>query len=507
MSDVTITIEDNSSSAAVSIDGAKVQVKIGPLLTGIGETAVVNQIVAASQPSSLRTAFVAGKLLEAAGLVANAGGIVLAIGCPITTDGTATSVVSTVPGGSTSVVTLTLDATNGAFDDYNCEVVCTAGGTIGVTGIRFKVSLDAGRNYGAEVSLGTANTYEIPNTGVTLNFGAGDLEVDDYWRFSTTAPKTNTAGLQAAIDAFAASDYALAGVGMIHIVQPLSGTEVNTLQGWVGGSPDGSGGIAADHVYTRVLVDTVDATTPVAWGGAGQTEAAWMAAVTASYASADSKRTLAGAGYYNTPSVYQTAVAGLPSYRRCASWSIAARQVAIPISRLASRVIDGALATVTKDSVNDPLDGFVYHDEALTPGLAAARFATFRTWKGKRGWFVDQPYLMAQAGSDFSLLPFGLLVDQACRLVYAKGLDLVNDDLQANPNGTLPDDVRVGLEDGVKQVILDELVNPGLLSGCTVAIDPLWNVVGTGEVPFNVSLNKNAYVFNVGITIGFAPAS
>lgn len=507
MSDVTITIEDNSSSASVAIDGAKVQVHIGALLTGIGETAAVNQIVAASQPSTLRTAFVAGKLLESAGLVANAGGIVLAIGCPVTTTGTATSVVSTVPGGSTSVVTVTLDGTNGAFDDYNVEMVVTNGGTIGVTGIRFKLSLDAGRNYGAEISLGTATDYDIPSTGVTLNFAAGTLVADDYFRFSTTAPLTNSAGLQAAVDAFAASDYATAGVGVLKICQPVSGTLANTVQGWLGGSPDGAGGLAVDHAYTRVLVDSADATNPTAWGGAGQTESSWMAAIAASYASTDAKRVLAGAGYYNTPSVYQTQACGLPSPRRCAAWSIAARQVAIPISRLASRVIDGALATASKDSVNDPLDGFVYHDEALTPGLAAARFATLRTWKGKRGWFVDQPYLMAQAGSDFSLLPFGLLVDEACRIVYAEGLNLVNDDLQANANGTLPDDVRVSLENSMAQVIKDQMVNPGLLSGVTVGIDPLHNVVNTGSVPFNVSLNKNAYVFDVTINIGFAPAS
>ena len=506
MSDVNITIVDGGSNTSLTVPSSKVQVKIGCLLTGIGETAVVNQIVPATTVAQLQSAFVGGKLVESCALLTEAGGTALAIGVPVVTKGVSTSVIAYDDGGSTSVVTVTLDADNGAWDDYYVRLRCTHGGTRGTAGIKFRISLDAGRNEGPEIALGTAVTYEIPNTGITINFAAGTLVADDYWQFYTTAPAPDSAGLSAAIDAFVASSYALSGVGSGHIVATVNGTLAATLQGYLGGSPDGSGGIAADHVYTRWLVDTVDATAPTAWGGAGQTEAAWMAALESSFSGVSAKRVATGCGWYNMPSPVSNTAAGRPSYRRPASWAMNCRQAAIPLSRLSSRVLDDALVQVIRDDVNDPLDGFVYHDERVTPGLAAARLGTLRTWIGKPGWFVDQPYLLAPAGSDYSLMPYGLLVDEACRLVYAAGLLYVNRDLPSQPNGTLDEFTRLRVASDLAKGVQQTMVNAGLLSGVVVATQEGWNVRDTGSLPVSVSLYKNAYVFNVNLTVGYGSA-
>src|ERR1700678_957713 len=110
---VTITVADNGASAALSVPQSSVQLKVGCAIGG-----TVNQPFATGNPASLQTQYIAGPLVEAAGLVCQAGNYAVCVSCPIATKGTATAVQATVPGGSTSTVTVTVDATYGPWDRY-----------------------------------------------------------------------------------------------------------------------------------------------------------------------------------------------------------------------------------------------------------------------------------------------------------------------------------------------------------------------------------------------------
>src|ERR1019366_2080397 len=150
---VTILVADNGSSAAQTVPQSSVQLKVGCAIGG-----TVNQPYATSNPGSLQTQFIGGPLVEAAGLVCQVGNIAVCVSCPIATKGTATAVQATVPGGSSSTVTASVDATYGPWDRYFVWVKCLTGGTIGTTGIIIQTSLDAGRNWGTPITLGTANS-------------------------------------------------------------------------------------------------------------------------------------------------------------------------------------------------------------------------------------------------------------------------------------------------------------------------------------------------------------
>ena len=500
---VSITVQDQGVSAALSVPQSQVQLKIGCAVGG-----TVNVPVATSSATTLQTTFIGGPLVEAGGLVCEAGNIVVAIACPIVTKGAASAVVATVPGGSTSVVTTTLDSTNGAWDSYFVKVRCVTGGTIGTNGIVLQVSLDAGRNYGALISLGTATTLAlgaaiatpvVGGTGIQLNFGAGNMVAGDSWQFATTAPAWNDAGVEAAIAAFQASQYGVQGVGSAHIVGVCASGDVTAIQTSV------QAGVAL-YEYQRVIVELRDVSPSSAWGGTGETEVAWIAslATTASGLVAQ-PRVCADAGHYNMPSPYANAAGGAPAYRRPLAWSHAVRRTQIPLQRRAGRVRDGAYSTIAVNPGSDPSDGFVYHDERVNPGLNAARIGSAMTWPKKdAGFYQCQEPLLSAPGSQFVEVAIGNVLDAACDIAYAAGVEEVSDDLIVQSNGTL-DPVELNtLQGSIQNALSQGLVQTPLVSEVTATVSPTANVLSTGIIPITVSVVPKAYANSISETISLS---
>src|SRR5579859_3909429 len=460
---VDITVVDNGASAAITLPQQKVQVKIGPLLSNA--LVAANVPFSTTNPGSIQQNLIGGQLCEAAGMVAQAGGTVICVGAPIVTKGTASSVVATVPGGSTSTLTTTLDSNNGAWDDYYVELRCITGGTIGTAGIQVDLSLSAGRNRGPILNLGTATSLAIPNTGITLNFGAGTMVAGDKWRFSTKAPLWNDAGVQNAILALAASQYAIAGWGSMHIVGQSSASDLANFQTYLETLRTQS------FIFTRTLTDARDAQAPTAWGGSGESEITWMSSLATQYGATSAKRVATGGGFYNMPSAFPNQFAGTPSYRRCLTWADAVRRVLVPPQRRGGRVSDGALSSIVVDPANDPADGFVYHDERQNPGLDAARLISALTWPKKQaGFYIAQEPLLAPNGSQYSNLVLGNVIDLACDIAYATGVNEVNDDLRTTDAGTLFPHDAMALQNTIDGDLKTDLTDNSFVSDafCTV---------------------------------------
>lgn len=60
-------------------------------------------------------------------------------------------------------------------DTFDLRWLVVAGGVVGTAGITFKVSKDGGKTYGPVFALGTARSYEVPGTGVTLLFSVDEV--------------------------------------------------------------------------------------------------------------------------------------------------------------------------------------------------------------------------------------------------------------------------------------------------------------------------------------------
>lgn len=484
---ITITVVDNGANAAQTVPQQNVQVKIGCAVGG-----PINVPVATSNPSTLQSTFVGGPLVEAGGLVCQQGNIVIAVGCPIVTKGTAKTVQFT--GTGTSVITTTLDSTNGAWDDFYVVFKVVTGGTIGTSGIQFQISLDAGRNFGSTLNLGTASTYVIPNTGITLNFAAGTLVADDVAKFQTIAPAWDNAGVAAAIDALAASQYAVAGWGSAHLVGVTASSNASALQTKLEA-------LTAQFIYTRFIVDARDVGAPTAWGGSGETEVAWSAAIVTNYSALDAKRICPTAGYYNTPSPYPNLAAGAPAYRRPLGWSLAVRRTQIPLQRRAGRVKDGSLSNIQVNPSVDPSDGFVYHDERTSPGLTAARFAAAITWPKKPGFYSAIESLMSAPGSQFTELVLGNVIDVACDIGYATGVEEVSDDLRLTKSGTLYPTDALGIQAKIDSALAEGMTNVAMVSDATSSVSQTANVLATQTIPIAISVLPRGYVNHIVETI------
>jgi len=493
--DVFITIADNAG-AQIQVPQSSVQVVIG-----VSSAGTTNTVVATRSPATLQSTFGYGPLVEAASYACNAGGLVLAIRVPTVTLGTASTVTFT--GTGTSVITKTLDGTQGAFDTYYLKFKVIAGGTIGTAGITFQISLDAGRTYGPILSLGAANTYVIPNTGITLNFAAGTLVAGDTATIGTVEPKWNTSGIQAALNALNASQYAVTGWGSMHIVGTSSGSDASAIEGYLDT-------LATGYVFTRAFLSARDASPPAAYGGTGETDSAWGTAIQTDYSSVNAKRLCVGAGYYNMASSYTNTAAGTPRYRRPIAWAAAARAVKVPPQRHIGRVKDGALSQIFVDAANDPLDGFVYHDERVNPGLdyitagTGGRFMSVRSRTGLPGIYVSNPVLMGSLPTQFTILPLGSVMDIACSIVHTVGQQDINSDVRCNPSGTIYETAAQQIESTLLEALNDQMTAPGMISSATVVVDRTNNVLTTSQVNVTVTITARGYIFSENVTIAFA---
>lgn len=505
---VSIIVADNGASAALTVPQSSVQLKVGCAIGG-----TVNQAFATGNPASLQTQYIGGPLVESAGLVCQAGNIAVCVSCPIATKGTATAVQATVPGGSTSAITVTVDGTYGPWDRFFVWLKCLTGGTIGTSGIIIQTSLDAGRNWGTPIALGTATSLYLGNgtlttqviggTGVQLNFGAGTLVAADFWKFSTSAPSPNAAGIVAALAAFAASQYGVAGVGSIHLIDDVmhgGSTDTDTVS-----IQNQLQSMVSLYEFQRAIVHVRDALVPTVWGGSGETEATWIAALQVAESGITAPRVITCGGDYNTPSCFNNPAGGLPAYRRNEGWSLAVRRTQIMPQRRAGRVKDGPLANILVNPATDPSDGFIYHDERVTPGLNTARIASCMTWPKKgAGFFQCQEPLLCAPGSQFVELAIGNVLDIACDIAYAAGVEEVSDDLTVQANGTL-DPVTLNTFQGDIQNALNEgLIQTPLVSNVTAVVSATQNVLSTGIVPIVVTVTPKAYANSISETINLS---
>lgn len=403
-------------------------------------------------------------------------------------------------GTITAVGTSKPTITGTPLDSTNVAVVFTTGGTIASSGIKFKISLDAGRTYGPTISLGTALTYPIPDTGLTLNFSAGTIITNQVVRFSTVEPLWSTAGVLAAMNALQSSAYALSGWGSMMLTGFLTGADATTIQGYLNTFQTGK-------IYTRLLGAARDALLPTAWGGAGETEATWMDSVMTDFGSTVAKRICVSAGHYNMPSQIPKSVAGLPRFRRSLAWALGARQVTLQPQRHAGRVKDGPLGSIVVDAANDANDGFIYHDERLNPGFNGAKFASAKTRIKKKGRFIDNPNLMSDTGSVFTLLPLGTVMDIACGIVNEVGTEDINEDIRLNDNGTIFDNEAIAIEKRMRQALKDNMFAKNMISNYSVAVDRTNNVQTTSEVNVAVTIFARGYILQENITIGFGTAA
>lgn len=404
-------------------------------------------------------------------------------------NGSNTAVTATIPGGSTSVVTVT----GTPLDTFYGQVTVPNGGTIGTNGIQIAWSVDGGRTTNL-ANLGTATTFVMPNTGLTLNFAAGTLVAGDSWTWVSTEPQWNGPGVASAIQSLYSLPF---GQQFLDII----------VVGGGGDSTVGGVGVSAADVvtldaqatalfnkrrYTRILCNARDAL----WGGSStETEATWMSSIISEHANDSSLRVGVTAGAYNCVSPIDQF-----QYRRPLLFFAAARDADVAIQVDLGRVRDGALSNMV---VPTRPDGWLYHDENLTPGLDAARFMSATTYVGRPGFYIVNPNLMAPPGSDFNWLQHGHVIDAACAIAYQFFVTQLSNSIRVDSTGApLAADVQ-DLILRCKAQIDTQLTNASAISSCTVTIPPGQNLLTTSTLNVNIAIVPVGYLKTISVTIQY----
>lgn len=520
--DVNITVLDNGGSQ-VQVPLSSVQAVIGwsGLVPGASPaTPPPYGIIATSSPVSLQSSAGYGPGVEEAALACVQGAVVLYCPVPLTVKGSASAVVKTGSVGA-SAMTVVLDSTNGAYDDYLVKVIPVVAGTIGTGPCAIQVSLDNGRNYGPPINLGTQTTYVIPNTGITLSFTSATIGVGDVYTFGTSGPNISVGSIQTAIQTLVNSQYGVVGWGSMAIVGNVGsagtagvptgckGADAQTIEGYLDTAATVSGG----QVFTRSFLSARDASPPSTFGGTGESESAWINSVNADYSNVSAKRLCVGAGNWNMPSAYSNAGAGTPAYRRNIAWAAAAKETTVPPQRHIGRVSDGSMPQISIFS-QDASDGFIYHNEAVNGGLdykttgTGGRFMTTRLRRKKPGVFITNPLLMAPFGSQFWMLPYGLIIDEVCDIMTQVGDQFINDDIRLNPNGTMfaTDAANLNaISEGAinSQMLANNEISPGTI----VVWDQTNNIGLTGVANWSATVVARGYILTENGTVGIANSS
>lgn len=422
---------------------------------------------------------------ELAAKVANdTGNNVVFVKAPSATPGSNTAVVATRVGTPSSS---TVTVTGTPFDSYDAIVTVNVGGTIGVTGIQIQVSLDNNRTIYAVANLLTANSYAIPNTGLTVNFGAGTLNAGDTFAWMSTEPLWNDAGIVSAINSLLTIntnvvDIFVPGIAASGDVPSLDSAMTNLFN---------------KKRFSRLLCAARDV---LMAGTSTETEATWVTSLVNDAANNSSLRVGMTAGHYNFVSpISQT------QFRRPLLWGAGARDAAVAIQIDLGDVSKGAIPMVLPTTP----DGRVYHDESVLAGLDAARYISAWSLSGLPGLYIMNPNLMAPPGSDFKWLQYGHVVDAACVIAYQFFVKRVSTAVRVDPKtGFILGQDANALETGCNRAFAAAgLVGPpgapGAVSQIFTTVNRQVNMLSANALFVTVNIVPLAYLKKIDVTMTF----
>lgn len=395
----------------------------------------------------------------------------------------------------TSVVTFT----GTPLDEEDIRLECVTGGTIGTAGIVIRVSRDGGRTYGGLIRLGTANTYAIPQTGITANFAAGTLVANDFALCKAFGPKFDGAGLTAMFTALAA--YPLKPRVILLCGEADDGTDIDSIITEVeafetthgrhtviihslrdrypdvvtkgvadvdfDGTADtitrGTGSFVTDG-WKVGMVATISGTTSNNGTGHVVTNVAASVLTVSSTPGLTTEANVATAVLYGTEpkatwrAAIEAIVSATPSTSKVSEKVVVtggrARRRSPLNAALKRRPASWPLAIremqhdlhISPAKVEDGALGWTIHDsngvleehdERVDGGLLGARITSLRTFNEKPGVYVSLPVTLNEDGKPLSRLPVVLVGQLACTVAQRATTERLNGNWVLNASGRL----------------------------------------------------------------------
>lgn len=469
---VNITELDGALGILPATSG-KILAVVGPCGSG-----PFNTPATFGRPTDVESSFTDGAAAEGGSLhIDRTGKPVCIVRTNTTTPGAAGTVDSTGKAGS-SVVTVDVGTTQ-PRDDYEVYLKVLLGGTIGAGPITIQTSLDNGRTLSQPISLGTAVSYAIPESGVVLAFAAGTLVTGDVVKVRTSGPKWTAAELGAALDALKLSAI---NIGIIHIVGAIDATAFDMIATKIA-SMRGIGKRRAWMGNCRVP-------------NVGESEAAYLAAMTAIFSG---KANTFGSLCFGSEEVV-SAISGR-QYMRPISFGAASYEAASSAEVNQADVNLGPRLGNITDTNGNPK----YHDEALSPGADDARFYTLRTHNNLAGVYVNRPLLFSPQGSDFQLMPHRRVMDIAEDVLEAYFRRRLNSPIRVDSKtGFILPEEADEIEAGAEAELAAALLAKPMASGVSVILNRNENILTSKKLTGEARVVPLAYPEQVDLKVGFS---
>lgn len=446
-------------------------------VVGVSSTGTKNAPATYGRITDLVAAFGKGPMVEAAAHhIRRTGKPVIVVRTDESTAAATSAVVHTGTGTSTGTVATSPDPD----DDYEVVVKVVAGGTRGVSGITYKVSVDGGRNYGATIALGTDTSIDITDAGaVTLDLGVGTLVAGDTYAFRTTAPMWDSTDIT---DALTALQNAVLSWGIVEICGAIDATLFDAIDTAIEG-------MRALGKYRAWVGNTRVPTV-------GESEATYKSALDTIFSAKASKTGALCAGAVKLTS----AVSGR-KYKRPVSFVASSLEAAVAEHINTADIQLGPISGISiKDSNGNPDE----HDESINPGLDDSRFYVLRTWEGVEGTYVNIPRTFAATGSDFRLFTHRRVMNLACEVLRPYLQTRLNKPIRVDARtGFIVESEALEIEAGARRALEAALLTTPKASAVSFALSRTDNILSTRQLNGQARVVPLAYAEELVTEIGF----
>lgn len=319
----------------------------------------------------------------------------------------------------------------------------------------------------------TASVHGAADAANVLTVDApthGTLVAGDFWSTRTTAPKWDDTQLDAALLALQRSGYAWKTLLILGPISTVNTCNVITAR---------LDAMQAAYKYKKVFGE-------FRVPNAAETEAAYLAAFKAAFDTVTDYRLRLCAGAVE----FQSCAKRPRIYKRSPAFIAGALHVALGPAVSLAFVNDGAGALPLGATIQDANLNPKHHDEALDPGLDAARALVLRTHHGYPGrCFFTRDRTLAALGTDYML---GLYWATTIEV-----LDVVVPRLVGRLQGVLPIDPETGriLEEEAKDIeaifdheIETKVTDKRWITKAFVRIDRTVNLLTSPTVPIDLSI-------------------
>jgi len=455
-----------------------------PAIVGTSTDGPEDTPAAYARVSDVVADFGFGPLVEAAAYaITKFGRPVLLVRAGATTDGELTSAVLTGSGTATVSVAASPDPA----DDCEFHIEVITGGALGTAGITFKWSMDGGRTQSAEIALGTALTFEFPDSGaivgtdVELTFGVATetLVAGDLVTFRSTAPMWDATDIASAM-------LALRKCAQLWSIVEVCGALDATLFAAVETAVSGMPAYGKDRMYIG------HARMP----DIGESEATYLTALDTIYSSLS---TVYGAVCAGSAKMI-SGVSGRQYRRPPSFWVAPAHAVKSEEVNLANVKVGRMDGVIITDENGNPDD----HDESTNPGLDDARFLVLRTWEGRPGVYINRPRMLSTPTSDYQLIPHRRVINLAKTVVRAYLEERVNEEILVNATtGYILEEEALEIEAGANAALRGALLAKPKASGARFVLSRTDNLLSTKLMNGTCRIVPMAYPEFIDVEIGF----